>query len=33
MQRRFNLFEADACWQAAWDEKQTFKASAATDKS
>jgi len=32
MQRRFNPFEADARWQAAWDEKQTFKASATTDK-
>ena len=27
MQRRFNPLEADARWQAVWDEKQTFKAS------
>ena len=32
MQRRFNPFEADARWQAAWDEKQTFRASDVSDK-
>ncbi|WP_313802737.1 leucine--tRNA ligase [Sphingobium sp.] len=32
MQRRFNPLEADARWQAAWDEKQTFKASDTSDK-
>ncbi|WP_022683638.1 leucine--tRNA ligase [Sphingobium bisphenolivorans] len=32
MQRRFNPLEADARWQAAWDEKQTFKASDSSDK-
>ncbi|WP_150292108.1 leucine--tRNA ligase [Sphingobium estronivorans] len=32
MQRRFNPLEADARWQAVWDEKQTFKASDDSDK-
>ncbi|WP_030539047.1 leucine--tRNA ligase [Sphingobium sp. DC-2] len=32
MQRRFNPLEADARWQAVWDEKQTFKASDSSDK-
>ena len=32
MQRRFNPLEADARWQAAWDEKQTFRASDSSDK-
>ena len=32
MQRRFNPLEADARWQAVWDEKQTFKASDTSDK-
>jgi len=32
MQRRFNPLEADTRWQAAWDEKQTFKASDTSDK-
>lgn len=32
MQRRFNPLEADARWQAAWDEKQTFKASDSSEK-
>ena len=32
MQRRFNPLEADARWQAVWDEKQTFKASDESDK-
>ena len=26
MQRRFNPLEADARWQAVWDEKQSFRA-------
>ncbi|PJG48091.1 leucine--tRNA ligase [Sphingobium sp. LB126] len=32
MQRRFNPLEADARWQAVWDEKQTFKASDSSDR-
>src|SRR3546814_8311776 len=32
MQRRFNPLEADARWQAAWDAKQTFKASDSSEK-
>ena len=32
MQRRFNPLEADARWQAVWDEKQTFRASDSSDK-
>ncbi|MET0248147.1 MAG: leucine--tRNA ligase [Sphingobium sp.] len=32
MQRRFNPLEADTRWQAAWDERQTFKASDTSDK-
>ena len=32
MQRRFNPLEADARWQAVWDEKQTFKASDTSDR-
>ena len=32
MQRRFNPLEADARWQAIWDEKQSFKASDTSDK-
>ena len=32
MQRRFNPLEADARWQAVWDEKQTFQASDSSDK-
>lgn len=32
MQRRFNPLEADARWQAVWDEKQAFKASDSSDK-
>ena len=32
MQRRFNPLEADARWQAVWDEKQAFKASDTSDK-
>jgi leucyl-tRNA synthetase len=27
MQRRFNPFDADARWQAVWDERQSFRAS------
>ncbi|WP_313393488.1 leucine--tRNA ligase [Sphingobium yanoikuyae] len=32
MQRRFNPLEADARWQAVWDEKQSFKADDASTK-
>ncbi|WP_323809699.1 leucine--tRNA ligase [Sphingobium baderi] len=32
MQRRFNPLEADARWQAVWDEKQTFRASDSSGK-
>ncbi|WP_336962156.1 leucine--tRNA ligase [Sphingobium aquiterrae] len=32
MQRRFNPFEADARWQAVWDERQSFRASDDADK-
>ncbi|OAN50957.1 leucine--tRNA ligase [Sphingobium sp. TCM1] len=32
MQRRFNPFEADARWQATWDEQQSFKADDASTK-
>ena len=32
MQRRFNPLEADARWQAVWDEKQSFKADDASAK-
>ncbi|SCW62206.1 leucyl-tRNA synthetase [Sphingobium faniae] len=32
MQRRFNPLEADARWQAVWDEKQTFQASDSSDR-
>ena len=32
MQRRFNPLEADARWQATWDEKQSFKADDASTK-
>ncbi|MEJ7932691.1 leucine--tRNA ligase [Sphingobium sp. AN558] len=32
MQRRFNPFEADARWQAVWDEKQSFRADDASSK-
>ncbi|MEK7342843.1 MAG: leucine--tRNA ligase [Pseudomonadota bacterium] len=32
MQRRFNPLEADARWQATWDEKQSFKADDASAK-
>ncbi|MDR7155888.1 leucyl-tRNA synthetase [Sphingobium xenophagum] len=32
MQRRFNPLEADARWQAIWDEKQSFKADDMSDK-
>ncbi|KAK0336389.1 MAG: leucine--tRNA ligase [Pseudomonadota bacterium] len=32
MQRRFNPLEADARWQAVWDEKQSFKADDASMK-
>ncbi|MCI4590759.1 leucine--tRNA ligase [Sphingobium sp. BYY-5] len=32
MQRRFNPLEADARWQATWDEKQSFKADDASSK-
>ncbi|MET0372537.1 MAG: leucine--tRNA ligase [Sphingobium sp.] len=32
MQRRFNPFEADGRWQAAWDERQTFRADDASSK-
>jgi leucyl-tRNA synthetase len=32
MQRRFNPFEADARWQAVWDERQSFKASDTSEK-
>ena len=32
MQRRFNPLEADARWQAIWDEKQSFKADDASAK-
>ncbi|CAN5416600.1 leucine--tRNA ligase [soil metagenome] len=32
MQRRFNPFEADARWQAVWDERQSFRASDTSTK-
>ncbi len=32
MQRRFNPLEADARWQATWDERQSFKADDASPK-
>ncbi|KQN07481.1 leucine--tRNA ligase [Sphingobium sp. Leaf26] len=32
MQRRFNPLEADARWQATWDEQQSFKADDASTK-
>lgn len=32
MQRRFNPLEADARWQAIWDEKQSFRADDASPK-
>ncbi|KFL46217.1 leucyl-tRNA synthetase [Sphingobium sp. ba1] len=32
MQRRFNPLEADARWQAIWDEQQSFKADDMSDK-
>ena len=32
MQRRFNPLEADARWQAMWDEKQSFRANDASPK-
>ncbi|KMS54132.1 leucine--tRNA ligase [Sphingobium cupriresistens] len=32
MQRRFNPLEADARWQATWDERQSFKADDASSK-
>jgi leucyl-tRNA synthetase len=32
MQRRFNPLEADARWQAVWDEQQSFRASDTSDK-
>ncbi|SER51313.1 leucine--tRNA ligase [Sphingobium sp. YR768] len=32
MQRRFNPMEADARWQATWDEQQSFKADDASTK-
>ncbi|WP_088181702.1 leucine--tRNA ligase [Sphingobium sp. Z007] len=32
MQRRFNPLEADARWQATWDEQQSFKADDASPK-
>ncbi|MCC4232086.1 leucine--tRNA ligase [Sphingobium soli] len=32
MQRRFNPLEADARWQAVWDEKQSFRANDASPK-
>ncbi|RVT44013.1 leucine--tRNA ligase [Sphingobium algorifonticola] len=32
MQRRFNPLEADARWQAIWDERQSFRANDASDK-
>ncbi|MGE4321456.1 MAG: leucine--tRNA ligase [Sphingobium sp.] len=32
MQRRFNPLDADARWQAVWDERQTFRASDLSDK-
>jgi leucyl-tRNA synthetase len=32
MQRRFNPLEADARWQAVWDEQQSFRASDTSEK-